>query len=86
MTRRPFFVPRIAVDQAQPNISPRIWVKRCSRCRQTKPVSDFRLVRATGRPSSWCKQCQYAATREWRTHSVEQRAAWRRRYYLRTGK
>lgn len=39
-------------------------MKRCSRCKATKPVSDFNLKsRASAKLMSWCKVCKLAAKR-----------------------
>jgi len=31
--------------------------KHCPRCESVRPVVDFYVISATGRPASWCKDC-----------------------------
>ena len=46
--------------------------KRCAKCGETKPVSEFRANRRMrDGVSSWCADCHNAARRRWRQ---EQRA------------
>ena len=40
----------------------RLPTARCSRCRQRKPLSEF-YRRRSGRPLSYCKDCQKRAVR-----------------------
>lgn len=41
--------------------------KQCRKCKQVKPVSDFRQDKAKrDKLQSWCKQCHSTNTTEWR--------------------
>lgn len=50
-------------------------VKTCTRCKESKPLSDFYPYR--GRPMSWCKRCSNAAGCAWskRVHRPNVEAA-----------
>jgi hypothetical protein len=46
--------------------------KKCCHCRGSKLLSDFpRNSHTRDGLSSWCKDCHYAATREWRNRKRE---------------
>lgn len=38
--------------------------KRCSKCEATKPIADFRVDKRYGTPKSWCRKCEYSASRD----------------------
>jgi hypothetical protein len=57
--------------------------KRCSRCGEVKPITDFgyrRSKQGIKRFASWCKACECAAAREWQKHNPEKVAAKNRRW------
>src|SRR5256885_13175585 len=39
-------------------------LKRCTRCRDTKPIAEF--YRVKDKPHSWCKPCVQASGLRWR--------------------
>lgn len=51
--------------------------RRCARCTQTKPISEFRRD-SRGFWRSWCNPCQLAATREWKARHRDELLARRR--------
>ena len=58
--------------------------KRCSKCSEKKPLSEF-LVDKRSRDShgSWCKRCDCARSKKWRTEHKEHCRARSRAYYAR---
>jgi hypothetical protein len=49
--------------------------KRCPRCGQVKPASEFHRRRCGRRLSSYCRSCQRAATRQARNRRRQDPAA-----------
>jgi len=68
-------------------------MKRCPRCGETKPVSEFsKRARSKDGLQIWCKACKHkyciehaeeeaARGRQYRADHVEEMAAWHRQYY-----
>ena len=59
--------------------------KRCRRCEELKPVTEFRVFRVYGSAEreyrrSWCKACERAYSKEWRQKNPGYHAEWSRAY------
>lgn len=60
-------------------------MKVCTRCTQSKSLSDFPLKkRKSGNyhRSSWCKTCSYDSVKNWRLNNREKEAVIKSKYYL----
>lgn len=55
--------------------------KRCSKCKQVKPVDEF--YQAAGKPTAACKSCKLKACAERRVRKASQIQAWMADYYRR---
>jgi hypothetical protein len=44
--------------------------KRCSYCGEVKPLTEFHVVRTTGRPHSWCNGCWRRYYRHYRARQT----------------
>jgi len=67
---------------AQPTLSEP--TRRCCRCDQVRPWSDFSIRASTGRPRSDCKPCNAEVVKEWRRVHVsttrKSDPSWNRKY------
>lgn len=50
-------------------------MKRCTKCGEEKPLADFSVRKACGKPLSRCKACQALSAREWAARNPERTAA-----------
>ena len=51
-------------------------MKKCTRCKNTRPQSDFRVNQG------WCRDCQNEYNREWYHRNRERGLKWRRNGHL----
>lgn len=51
-------------------------MRTCRRCGETKPLSEFDILRRTGRPRSVCKSCRRAEQRVPPEHQKKRRTKW----------
>ena len=56
-------------------------MKRCTRCKRTLPLAEFRLIRQTERGCSWCKRCECDAATQWARANPERRKAYLRQWW-----
>lgn len=45
--------------------------KRCTKCASDKPVSDFAIIKATGKLTSNCRECRKASCRSWYLRNID---------------
>lgn len=48
--------------------------KTCGHCKIEKDITEFYLLKKTGKPQSWCKVCRRLATREYVKNNPEKKA------------
>ena len=58
-------------------------MKTCSKCRASKPSSEFYIDRALGGPASQCKECARAHASAWGKANAAKKGEARRRWYER---
>jgi hypothetical protein len=41
------------------------WLRKCPDCKETKPLSEYYILKKTGKPSYLCKECQKKTNRDY---------------------